>query len=91
MSGYFGPNTTGIGNRIAASRKRGNSFSNGSNSNAYPSNNNNNGNNRKKSNKKNNKKKNNKKNTIIKMSNTKKKGGRRENVPSFFCWVFSGR
>ena len=36
MSGYFGHNTTGRGNEIAARRARHNSFSSGSNSNAYP-------------------------------------------------------
>lgn len=36
MSGYFGHNTTGRGNEIAARRARHNFFSSGSNSNAYP-------------------------------------------------------
>jgi len=36
MSGYSGHNTTGKGNEIAAKRARHNSFSSGSNSNAYP-------------------------------------------------------
>ena len=39
MSGYSGHNTTGRGNEIAASRTRHNSFSSGSNNNAYPLNN----------------------------------------------------
>jgi len=39
MSGYSGHNTTGRGNEIAARRTRHNSFSSGSNNNAYPLNN----------------------------------------------------
>jgi len=36
MSGYSGHNTTGRGNEVAARRTRHNSFSSGSNNNAYP-------------------------------------------------------